>query len=367
MFSLLSDYFSNTNGLFHILSYTTARCGFALVFSFLFTMFLMPKYIAFSKKWQFKNGQEGQPIRGNYLPEHLEKKGTPTMGGIMIILSTLFTCLVSADLTNYYILILMSSIVAFGILGFSDDYKKVHKKDVGGISAKTKMIFQFIVAFAIILITNYCVGSQEYASNLTFPFFRKFVLNLGFVYTIFRLFVIIGSSNAVNITDGMDGLAIIPIIFTSVVLMIFSYVIGNITMSNYLFFNYQSGVNEICIFLSSLIGAGIGFLWFNAKPAKIFMGDVGSLAIGGTLGVVAVMIKSEFVLAIAGGLFVLETLSVIIQVQYFKLTKGKRFFKMAPIHHHFQKSGWSETQVVIRFWIISFFFALLALASLKIR
>ena len=367
MFSLFNDFFNNTNGFFHLFSYTTTRCGFALVFSFLITIFTMPKYITFSKQWQFKNGQNGQPIRGNYLPEHMEKVGTPTMGGVMIILSTIFTTILSADLSNYYIILLILSFLFFGALGFIDDYNKVHKKDVGGISAKAKMIVQFVVSLFIIVALNYCVNSPEYSSQLTFPFFKKMVLNLGIVYTIFRLFVIIGSSNAVNITDGMDGLAIVPIIFTSFVLLVFSYVIGNFSMSKYLFFTYQAGANEICVFLSALIGSGVAFLWFNVKPAQIFMGDVGSLSMGGILGVVSVMIKSEFILAIAGGLFVLETLSVILQVNYFKLTKGKRIFKMAPIHHHFQKSGWSETQVVVRFWIIAFFCALLALSSLKVR
>ena len=363
MFSLFNDFFNNTNGFFHLFSYLTTRCGFALVFAFLFMIFTMPKYIAFSHKWQKK----GQPIRGNYLPEHIEKTGTPTMGGLMIIFATLLTTIISADLTNYYILILMTALLSFSIIGFVDDYKKVHKMDVGGIHAKTKMVFQIALSAVFICIANYCVNSSFYSSTLTFPFFRKLVLNLGIVYTIFRIVVIVGASNAVNLTDGMDGLAIVPIIFTSAVFLAFGYVIGNISMAKYLFFDYQSGAGEICVFLSALIGASIGFLWFNVKPAKIFMGDVGSLSIGGILGLVAVLLKCEIVLALAGGLFVMETLSVILQVNYFKLTKGKRIFKMAPIHHHFQKSGWSETQVVVRFWIIAFFCALIALSSLKVR
>lgn len=363
MYTLLADFFENVGGFLNVFSYTTTRCGVALCVAFAGVFFLMPKYIAFSKKWQ----HGGQPIREKYLEGHVSKKGTPTLGGLLVILSTLFSCLLIGDLTNQYMLILIFTIISFGLLGFCDDYKKIKKKDTGGISAKMKLIFQFLFATIAVVAANICIDSPAYSSTLTFPFFRKLVLEIGFLYSIFRIIVIVGSSNAVNLTDGLDGLATIPIIFTSAVFAVFSYVIGNILMAKYLFFDYQNGAQEICVFLSAMIGGLMGFLWYNIKPASIFMGDTGSLAFGAVLGVVSTLIKSEFVLAMAGGLFVLEALSVIMQRYYFKFTHGKRIFKMAPIHHHFEKSGWSEMQVVVRFWIISFFFACIALASLKIR
>ena len=363
MYSLLCDYFSSTNGFFHLFSYITSRCGFALFLSFVFVLVVMPKYISFSHKWQLS----GQPIRDNYLPEHSIKKGTPTMGGVVIIISTLlFTCLLS-DITNRYVLILLFSLLSFGLIGFIDDYTKIRKKDVGGIKGKSKVIFQVIFSLTTILLLNSYINSSFYSNYLTFPFFKKVVLELGFVYTIFRVIVIVGASNAINITDGLDGLVIVPTIIVDVVFLIFAYIIGNAVYSKYLFFNYQNGVQEICIFLSSLIGASIGFLWYNIKPAQIFMGDTGSLSIGGVIGVVAVMLKCELLLAIAGGLFVIEAMSDILQVAYFKITKGKRLFKMAPIHHHFEKIGWSETQVVVRFWIIAMIFGFIAILSLKVR
>ena len=363
MYTLLSSWFENINGFLHIFSYITARCGASLLLSFLIMLVFMPKYISFSHKWQRK----GQPIRGNYLPEHLQKVGTPTAGGAMIILSIIMSCVIFGNLCNCYMAILLLGLVAFGITGFLDDYRKVKKTNIAGMSAKMKFVFQAIIAFTIVISANYCINIDDYGNTLTFPFFRKIVFNIGVFYTIFRVFVIVGASNAVNLTDGLDGLVTIPIILTTSVFLAFSYVISNFQMSQYLLFNYQDGAQEVCVFLSALIGACIGFLWFNIKPAQIFMGDTGSLALGGVLGCSAVLIKSEILLAIAGGLFVIESLSVILQVGYFKATKGKRLFKMAPLHHHFEKVGWSEMQVVVRFWIISFFFAIIALSSLKVR
>ncbi len=363
MYTWLSSFFENISGFFHVLSYTTTRCGASLFFSFFFTALLMPKYISFSHRWQ----KEGQPIRYKYLPEHNIKYGTPTMGGCLIILSILLSNLIFANLQNYYILILIFTLCSFGIIGFVDDYCKIKKTGTAGIKASTRIILQIFFSTIAVLTINHLIGSYSYSNNLTIPFFRKVIIEIGIFYTIFRVLVIIGTANAINLTDGLDGLCIVPIIFTSFVFIIFGYVIGNISMSKYLLFDYQSGAYEICVFLSSLVGSGLGFLWFNAKPAKIFMGDTGSLALGGVIGVSAVLLKCEILLAIAGGLFVIETLSVILQVCYFKLTKGKRLFKMTPIHHHFEKCGWSETQVIVRFWIISFFFCLIALSSLKIR
>ena len=364
MFVLLNNYLLEIGGVMRLFTYTTFRGGCALLFAFFTVMLLMPKYIKFSHKWQIA----GQPLRLNYLPTHIVKKGTPTMGGILIIFAALLACLLFGNLTNGYLQILLLAILSFGLLGFVDDYSKVHNKNVSGIHGKVKLVFQFIFSIAIILYANHYVGSHSYANDLTFPFFRKIVLELGVIYSFLRIFVIVGSSNAVNLTDGLDGLSSFPIIVSNAVFLVFAYIIGNIEFSKYLYINYQSGAQEICIFLSAVIGATIGFLWYNVKPAQIFMGDTGSLALGGCIGTTAVLLKCEFLLAIVGGLFVIEALSVILQVGTFKITKGKkRLFKMAPIHHHFEKCGWSEMQVVVRFWIIAIMFALIGLASLKIR
>jgi len=364
MYSIFGDFLLNQGDLLRFFCYLSIRCGLGLFFAMFFVLLFMPKYINFSHKWQIA----GQPIRDDYLPEHNEKKGTPTMGGAMIILATILSSLFFADLKNIYVIVLIFTLLSFGCIGFIDDYKKVHKKNVNGIRGKTKIIFQVLFSIVAIVVVNMYVDSDYYSKNLTFPFFRNLVLNIGIFYTLFRIFVIVGTSNAVNLTDGLDGLAIIPAIMVNFVFIIFAYIIGNVVLSKYLLYNYQYGIQEICVFLSSLIGASIGFLWYNVKPAKIFMGDMGSLAIGGTIGVSAVILKCEFLLAIAGGLFVIETLSDILQVFSFKITKGKkRLFKMAPLHHHFEKCGWSETQIVVRFWIISFIFVLLAISSLKIR
>lgn len=365
MYTLLAGWFDSVVGFFHLFSYITVRCGVSFMFAFLLSLLCFPKYIEFSHKWQKK----GQPIRDAsfFLQSHEKKKGTPTVGGLITIVSVLLSCVLFGDLRNYYIIMLMVSIIGFGFIGFLDDYFKIKKESPAGISAKLKFLLQILLAVAIVLSANYFINTPSYSNTLTFPFFRKFVLELGVLYTIFRVFVIVGSSNAVNLTDGLDGLAIVPVLLIGMVFTIFSYIIGNINLAQYLYFNYQNGAQEMCIFLSALVGGCLGFLWYNVRPAQIFMGDTGSLAFGGTLGAVSVLIKSEFLLAIAGFLFVIETLSVIIQVNYYKITNGKRIFKMTPLHHHFEKSGWSEEQVVVRFWIISIIFTMIALSSLKIR
>ena len=364
MFTIFYNFIVNTNGFFHIFSYITSRCGFCLLLSFFITLILMPKYITFSKKWQLA----GQPIRDNYLPEHTVKKGTPTCGGLLVLVITLFSSFIFANIKNGYVLILFFTLLSFGTIGFLDDYRKVKKKDTGGMRAKIKFLLQVLFSTIIVLISNYYVNSNYFSNVLTFPIFKNLTIELCFLYTLFRIFVIVGSSNAVNLTDGLDGLTTVPLILTSAVFIVFAYIIGNVSFSQYLLFHYQNGVYEICVVLSALIGSLMGFLWYNVKPAQIFMGDTGSLAFGGAIGVVAVLLKCEFLLAIVGGLFVIEALSVILQVGCFKITKGKkRIFKIAPLHHHFEKSGWSEVQVVVRFWIISIIFALLAVATLKIR
>ena len=363
MYSVFSDFFSNVSGFLHIFSYLSVRCGSCLMMSFLFVVFLMPKYINFSIKWQ----KGGQPVLEKFVPQHKNKAGTPSVGGIMIISSTILSCLLFGNLKNYYMMILLFSIVSFGILGFTDDYLKITKKaNNKGISPKAKLISQTAISIIIILFANYSMKSNDYSSILTFPFFKNFVLNIGIFYTLFRIFVIVGASNAVNLTDGLDGLVSMPVILICIVFSVFSYIIGNIVFSKYLFFTYQKGAQEICVFLFAIVGAILGFLWYNIKPAQIFMGDTGSLALGGTLGVVACLIKCEFLLAIVGCIFVIETVSVILQIGSVKLFK-KKIFSMTPIHHSFEKKGWSEMQIVIRFWIISVVFALIGLSSLKVR
>ena len=364
MFTFFNDFFLNTASVFRLFSYTTFRCGFAMMLAFAFVFLLMPKYISFSHKWQ----NLGQPIREEYLPSHVDKKGTPTAGGVMVILATMISVCFMSDLRSGYVLILLLSLCLFGLVGFIDDYKKIKKTNTSGVKGKTRFFIECLIAFVVIYAVNKYVDNDFYSNTITFPFFRKLILDIGIFYTLFRIFVIVGTCNAVNLTDGLDGLATVPLIVANAVFAIFAYIIGNAVFSKYLLFNNQVGVQEICIFISASIGALLGFLWYNAKPAQIFMGDTGSLAFGGTLGVIAVILKCEFLLAIVGGLFVIETLSDILQVMSFKLSHGKkRLFKMAPLHHHFEKSGWSETQIVIRFWIISILFACVGLASLKLR
>jgi phospho-N-acetylmuramoyl-pentapeptide-transferase len=331
--------------------------------SILLTLILMPKFILYCKKIQ----KNGQPIRSDGPENHLLKKGTPTMGGLLIIAITFLCTFLFADLSNQYILICLFASLSYCLIGAIDDLKKLKKNDSRGLSAKNKLLLQSLFAFLIISWANSVNNTVFYKDFLTFPFLKDFSLNLGYLYTLIRLGVIVGASNAVNITDGLDGLAVVPMLFSSFVFIVFCYFMGNKIFSEYLWLTHQKGVAEMCIFLSSLVGACLGFLWYNAKPAQIFMGDSGSLSLGGVLGTIAVIIKSEILLAIVGGVFVIEALSVIIQVYYFKLTKGKRIFKMAPLHHHFEKCGLSETQVVIRFWIISWLFCLIGLSSLKLR
>lgn len=359
LYNLLLPYISKLHlaNLFH---YITFRSGLAILLSFTTSILICPYLIKIFKKLQ----RQGQPIR-DYVPEHKSKSGTPTMGGVIIIASTLFSTLLLVDLTNYYIWIVIFVLLSLGTLGFIDDYKKLMKNNHYGVSGKKKLFFQTVVS----CIACICIQkiTKDSSSHLAFPFFKNLLVDLGYFYIPFGMFVIIGSSNAVNLTDGLDGLAIVPVVIVAGSFGIISYLVGNSIYANYLQIPYVQNTGELTVFCSSLVGAGLGFLWFNAEPAEIFMGDVGSLSLGGVIGVISVIAKHEIVLGIIGGLFVIEALSVIMQVYYFKVTKGKRIFKMAPLHHHFQKSGWSESKIVIRFWIISIVFALIGLASLKLR
>lgn len=346
----------------NIFKYLTFRSGGAVLTALLISFILGPRIISWLKRKQ----NEGQPIRTDGPQSHMSKKGTPTMGGIMMLLALFVSTILWADLTNHYVWITLFVTGSFGFLGFMDDYLKVSKKNTKGVAGKVKLVVQFGVSIiAILWIQN--IAPSNYDSHLAVPFFKNILLDLGIFYILFTSLVIVGASNAVNLTDGLDGLAIVPIMIASACFALISYLVGNINFANYLQIHAIVGAGEIAVFCSALIGAGLGFLWFNAPPAKVFMGDTGSLAFGGSLGVISVITKHEIVLSIIGGLFVMEAASVIIQVFYFKYTGGKRFFGMAPIHHHFEKKGWSEPTVVIRFWIIAVIFALIGLSTLKLR
>ncbi|MGJ0391227.1 MAG: phospho-N-acetylmuramoyl-pentapeptide-transferase [Methylocystis sp.] len=360
MLTLLAD-LSYLYSPLNIFRYITFRAAMAAATALFFVFFFGPSIIA---ALRIKQGK-GQPIREDGPQSHLlTKKGTPTMGGLMILSGLVAATLLWANLRNYYVWIVLFVTASFGAIGFYDDYLKVTKQSHAGFSGKARLALEFLAAgIACYLLMK---AGGENMSNLAIPMVKGYVGSLGLLFIAFGAFVIVAAGNCVNLTDGLDGLAIVPSMIAVGAFAIFAYLIGNSIFSNYLGVNYIPGVGELTIVCSAFIGAGLGFLWFNAPPAQIFMGDTGSLALGGLLGTVAVAVKQEFVLAIVGGLFVLEGASVIIQVAYFKAT-GKRIFLMAPIHHHFEKLGWKEPQIVIRFWIISFVLALMGLSTLKLR
>ncbi|MBD1157101.1 phospho-N-acetylmuramoyl-pentapeptide-transferase [Pelagibacterales bacterium SAG-MED20] len=345
----------------NVFKYLTFRTGLAMFTSMLVVLLIGNPFIRY-----FSSRKILDPIREDGPTDHIVKKiGTPTMGGVLILLGLFSGILLWGDLSNYYIWFLLFIVSAFGLLGAFDDYQKIRYKNSSGISFKFKIISQILIAVIGILMLSHFSQNEE-LKNLYFPFFKNLIINLGWFFIPFSVFIIVGSSNAVNLTDGLDGLATVPVILVASCFAFISYVTGNIVFSEYLQIPYIQGMGEVSIFCGSIIGACLGFLWFNAPPAKIFMGDTGSLALGGSLGAVGIITKHEIVLAITGGLFVLEAVSVIVQVLSFKLT-GKRVFRMAPIHHHFEKKGWAESTVVIRFWIISIILAMIGLATLKLR
>lgn len=347
----------------NVFRYLTFRSGGAVMTSLLFCFIFGGRIIRKLKSLQ----GAGQPIREDGPESHLlTKKGTPTMGGVMILLAIMISTFLWADLTNGYVWVVLLVTGGFGALGFWDDYLKLTKRNTKGVSGKKKLVAQSIISIVAALWIMVIAPENE-DTHLAVPFFKDLLINLGWFYVPFTLLVMVGSSNAVNMTDGLDGLAIVPVMIAAGSFALISYLVGNSVFAEYLQIHAVPGAGEIAIICASVIGAGLGFLWFNAPPAQVFMGDTGSLALGGLLGVISVVTKHELVLAIIGGLFVIEALSVIIQVYYFKLSGGKRIFLMAPIHHHFEKKGWSEPTVVIRFWIISVIFALIGLATLKLR
>ncbi len=350
-------------GFFNVFRYITFRTAGAVVTSLFLVFMFGPAMI----RSLAANQGNGQPIREDGPQSHIIKKaGTPTMGGLMIISAMGFSALLWADLTNIYVWVVLFVTVSFGAIGFYDDYLKVKRaSNKNGFSGRVRLLLEAIVALiAVVLISG--VSEAPFSTSLLFPFVKDLSLNLGYFFFIFGAFVIVSAGNSVNLTDGLDGLAIVPVMIAAACFGLIAYLVGNITFSDYLLVTFVPGTGELAVVSGALIGAGLGFLWFNAPPAQIFMGDTGSLALGGALGSMAVATKHEIVLAIIGGLFVLETVSVIVQVASYKLT-GKRVFKMAPIHHHFEHLGWTESQIVIRFWIISIVLALVGLSSLKLR
>ena len=353
--------FVDNFGLLNVFKYLTFRTGLSVFTSLIIVLIIGNPFIKF-----FSNQKILNPIRDDGPEDHIIKKiGTPTMGGLVILIGIILSVLMWADIKNIYIIFTLYILISFGFLGAIDDYKKIKNNNSVGVSFKFKLLTQIIISLVGISFLTYFLDYQEF-TNLYFPFFKDLFLNLGWFFIPFSLFVIIGSSNAVNLTDGLDGLATVPVILVAACFAFISYVAGNVIFSEYLQITYIEGTGEIAIFCGSIIGSCLGFLWFNAPPAKIFMGDTGSLSLGGSLGAVGIITKHEIVLAITGGLFVLEAVSVMVQVISFKLT-GKRIFKMAPIHHHFEKKGWPESTVVIRFWIISIILAMIGLATLKLR
>lgn len=344
---------------FNVFRYITFRTIYASLTAFIICFFLGPWMIRTLKRMQV-----GQYIRDDGPESHLHKAGTPTMGGLLIILSSVISMLLWMDYTNFYIWIIIGVMVAFGMIGFIDDYLMQIKKRSKGLTARQKFALQIGVALTV---GAMLYMHSDFDTRVTMPFFKNFSPDLGWGYIFFAALVIVGTSNAVNLTDGLDGLAIGPVIIASVTYMIFAYVTGHVRIADYLQINFVPGSGEISIFCGILAGTGLGFLWFNAYPAQMFMGDVGSLSLGATLGAVAVITKQELTLILVGGLFVIEALSVIFQVGFFKLTKGRRIFRMAPLHHHFEEKGWPESKVIVRFWIISVALALISLSTLKLR
>jgi phospho-N-acetylmuramoyl-pentapeptide-transferase len=361
LYNLITPYASDF-AAFNLFRYLTFRTGAAILFSLMVTLIIGPAMIRWLKRLQ----REGQPIRSDGPQSHLvTKKGTPTMGGLMILLSAAVTTLLWADLTNGFVWIVLLVTIGYGLIGFGDDFLKLTKRNTKGLSGKLKLVAQgaigLIATFLIMRLTP-----EPLSTGLAVPFLKEVLLPLGLFFVPFGAFVMVGASNAVNLTDGLDGLAIVPVMIAAACFSLIAYLVGNTVFAEYLQLHFVPRTGELAVFCGALCGAGLGFLWFNAPPAMVFMGDTGSLSIGGALGTISVITKHELVLAIIGGLFVLETVSVVVQVVSFKTT-GKRVFMMAPLHHHFEKKGWAEPTIVIRFWIIAAVLALIGLATLKLR
>jgi len=350
---------SSTFSVFNVFRYITFRTIYASLTAFIVAFLLGPWVIR-----KLSLLQIGQYIRTDGPQSHLTKAGTPTMGGTLIMFAVVLSTLLWADLANAYVWIALLTIIGYGLIGFADDYLKLIQKQSKGLGVRSKFAAQAVLAIVIAVLVYL---SPEFNTHVTIPFFKKISPELGWGYILFAAFVIVGTSNAVNLTDGLDGLAIGPAIIAAATYMIFAYVAGNVKIANYLQINYVAGSGELAVFCGAMAGAGVGFLWFNAYPAQIFMGDVGSLSLGAAIGAVAVITKQEILLVVVGGLFVIEALSVIFQVAYFKMTHGRRIFRMAPLHHHYELKGWAEPKVIVRFWIIAIILALISMSTLKLR
>ncbi len=348
-----------TISLFNVFKYITFRTIYATITALLITLLLGPWFIE-----KLNNLRLKERINGHTPSTHKVKSGTPTMGGVLIACAIVFSTLMWADLFNIYIWLGMAVLVSYAALGFIDDYMKTVKGNMRGLPGRLRLLVEFAVAAAVGVALMSTPGFND---TVTFPFFKRLNLDLGPFYIPFVMVVIVGMANAVNLTDGLDGLAIGPCTIAAATYIVFAYVIGNFKAATYLQIPFIAGIGELSVFLGALVGAGMGFLWYNAYPAQMFMGDVGSLSLGGILGAVAVMTKQEMLLLIVGGIFFMEVLSVILQVGFFKFTKGRRIFRMAPIHHHFELKGWAEPKIIVRFWIISIFLAMVAISTLKLR
>ncbi|MFD2235625.1 phospho-N-acetylmuramoyl-pentapeptide-transferase [Phaeospirillum tilakii] len=349
-------------GVFNLFRYITFRAVGATLTALVVSFVLAPRLIVWLRGWQ----KQGQPIRADGPESHLlTKKGTPTMGGLLILLALAVSTLLWADLRSPCVWIVLLVTLGYGLIGFLDDYLKVSKKNPKGLPGRSKLVGEIAIAL-IAALWVLSIQREPMAGALAVPFFKTILIQLSWFYLPFAVFVVVGAGNAVNLTDGLDGLAIVPVMIAAGVFAVISYLVGHAVFANYLQIHYVPGAGELAVFCGALVGAGLGFLWFNAPPAMVFMGDTGSLALGGALGAVALVTKHELVLGIVGGLFVLETVSVIVQVTSYRLT-GKRVFRMAPLHHHFEKKGWAEPTVVIRFWIIATILALAGLSTLKLR
>lgn len=356
----LADYLEQYYSGFNLFRYLTIRGILGVITAFLISLLLGPYMIR-----KLSTKQIGQTIRSDGPESHLSKAGTPTMGGALILAAISISTLLWADLESYFVWTALLTTISFGLVGWVDDYRKLIYKDPKGLASRWKYFWQSVIG--VVAASYLYVNAQTpVETTLIIPFFKNVAISMGGFYILFSYFVIVGTSNAVNLTDGLDGLAILPVVLVAGALGVFAYLTGNVNFSDYLSIPYIAGTGELIIFCGAIAGAGLGFLWFNTYPAQVFMGDVGALALGAALGIVAVIVRQEFVLFIMGGVFVVETVSVILQVASFKLT-GKRIFNMAPLHHHYELKGWPEPRVIVRFWIISVILVLVGLASLKIR
>lgn len=356
----LGEFLTQYYSAFNVFSYLTFRAIVSTLTALIISLYFGPKLIRYLQKMQI-----GQTVRDDGPESHLSKSGTPTMGGILILASIVVSVLLWADLSNIYVWVVLFVVVSFGVIGFVDDYRKVVRKDANGLIARWKYFWQTVIGLSTALFLYYIAqGPNETA--LLIPFVKDVLPQLGIFYVVMSYFVIVGTSNAVNLTDGLDGLAIVPTIMVAAAFALFAYVTGNVNFASYLHIPHIALTSELVVVCTAIVGAGLGFLWFNTYPAQVFMGDVGSLALGAALGVIAILVRQELVLFIMGGVFVIETLSVILQVGSYKM-RGQRIFRMAPIHHHYELKGWPEPRVIVRFWIISLVLVLIGLATLKLR